>query len=145
MPSSFGHANVHDHDVGGYFSSAADGIATVRASPTIRIPLLLERMSLTAYAWSKPLLHGEGAFHVGVEDAVVRVGPRCGGGREGGRAGFDDEVKRGGSVGGEAVGFDVFVGNGDGCSGANRLGVLVFEAFDQDLSGGCRRGVLTGG
>lgn len=40
------------------------------------------------------LLHGEGAFHVGVEDAVVRVDPRFGGGGEVAVAGLGDGVER---------------------------------------------------
>lgn len=90
------------------------------------------------------LFHGKYAFHVGVEDAVVLVGPGCGGSCEGGGAGFNGEVERGGRVGGKAVGFDVLVSDGDGGSGADGLGVLILEAFDQDYSGDCRRGALIG-
>ena len=74
--------------------------------------------------------HGEGAFHVAVEGAVVGVGPgfgRCG---EGAGADFDGGVERVVGVSGDCVRFDVFVGDTDCSSGAHGFRALVFEALD---------------
>ena len=77
------------------------------------------------------LFHGEGAFHVAAEDAVVRVGSWFCWGGEGAGADFDDGVKRVPGVRGEGVRFDVFVGDTDCRSGAYGFRTLVLEALDQ--------------
>ena len=80
--------------------------------------------------------HGEGAFHVAMEGAVVRVGSGFGRGGEGAGPGLNDGIERGTGVRGDGVRFDVFVGDTYSRSGADRFRTLVFEALDQYLCAG---------
>ncbi len=83
--------------------------------------------------------HGEGAFHVAVKVAVVWVSPGLGRGGKRGGAYLGVYVERVTGVGGDGVGFDVFVDDGDFRSGAHSFPTLVFEALDQYFRRG-RRG-----